>query len=112
VCCGSEEHEQGKLRIATSAFGTSYIALLSHFLRPTKRINIHFFREHCVEELQEIQISHLEVKFKEHREGKAWTRQQEWLLWVSGTQYKQLKNDFHHGGKICLLIPSQPCPKH
>lgn len=117
VSCGSEEHEPGKLRIATSAFGTSYIALLSHVLRPTKHINIHAFCEDCmnegdIKELKEIQISHLEAEIKQHGEQKAWTRQ-EWLVWVSSAQYKQLKDDFRHGGsKICLLFPPEPCPEH
>lgn len=113
VSCGSGEHDQGKLRIATSAYGTSYIALLSHVLRPTKRVNIHSSCEDCVDmkELKEIQISHLEAKIKENGERKAWTRQ-EWLVWVSTAQYKQLKVDFCHGGNICLLFPLEPCPKH
>lgn len=116
MCCGSEEHEQGKLRMATSDSGTGYIALLSHFFRSKKRVNIHSFCEDCVceddmKELKEIQISRLEVEMKAHGKRKAWTRQ-EWRVWVLSEQYKQLKFDFLHGGKICLLFPSEPCPNH
>lgn len=113
VSCGSQEHEQGKLRIATSAFGTSYIALLFHFLRLRKCVNIHFFCEDCLHmrELKEIEISRVEVETKEHEEVKARTRQ-EWLVWISSAQYKQLKKDFRPGGRICLLFPLKPCHRH
>lgn len=111
--CGIRKQDQGRLRIATSAYGASYIALLSHVLRPTKRVNIQLFCEHCVDmkKLKEIQISHLEVIFKESGDRKTWTGQ-EWLAWVSSAQYKELKNDLRHGGKIYLLFPLEPCAKH
>jgi hypothetical protein len=64
-----------------------------------------------MKELKEIQISHLEVKIKENGERKAWTRQ-EWLVWLSSAQYKQLQIDFRHDGNLCLLFPLERCPKH
>lgn len=50
VSCENEEHEPGKLRIATSVFGTSYMVLLSYILRPTKYVNIYSFCEDCIYE--------------------------------------------------------------
>jgi hypothetical protein len=103
-CCESKEIEQGQLRIATSAFGTSYISLLFNFLRPTKRVNIHSYCEYCVKELKMIQIRHLEVKGMEHEEEKMWKRKK-LLVWVSSAQYKQMKKYFRRNGKTCLVFP-------
>lgn len=64
-----------------------------------------------MKELKEIEISRVEVETKEHEEGKVRTRQ-EWLVWISSAQYKQLKNDFRPGGRICLLFPLKPCQRH
>lgn len=87
VCCGSEKHEQGRLRIATSDPGTkltNFIELLSGLSRLKKRVNLHPFCKECVYEddmkgLTEIQMSFLEVEIREQENRKARTRQ-EWKV--------------------------------